>query len=332
MIRQILLFACGLYLPCFETRGVAIPVKNHFRGTANFGDHYHHQHNTKWFFQQLTPVKNDDFTLEPENILAPSRKWLFQFAETGFQPPAPDNWTPITPPTEDNPISDKNAVFSDRDPATHIDQNDTACSHHISFWPRYHYSALPATDTNTSRSHRLSTGGLSIGNIAPARPPRRRYIKYQNVNKLNFPLKKANNTSPRTKRAATRPTQNSTTSFTAYKPAPVPLRVSNSVSIKYRHTYYYTANSKKLTVHLPFKDIIQTILGLYDFTATLNDNARLDSMQFREIQIKKLTDNNYLIRSYENYNYYADQTGLCSALNLSHINPRIVLIMSLKGR
>jgi len=319
MIRHILLFACGLCLPCFETRGVDIPAKNHFEGTANVEDSY--QYNTIWFFQQLTPVKHDDFTLKPEYVLAQRRKWLFKLAETGFQPPATDGRTPITPPTDDNPISDKIAFFSNRNPATHIDYNETTCFHNISFWPRYHYSALPAPDTNTSWDHRPSTGGLLIKNIAPARPPRRHYIKYQNVNKHNFPVKKANNTSPRTKRAATRPPQNSTTSFTAYRPAPVPLRVSNSVSIKYRHTYYYTSNSKKLTVHLPFKDIIKTILGLYDFTATLNDNARLDSMQFREIQIKKLTDNNYLIRSYENYNYYADQTGLCSALNLSHINP-----------
>jgi len=339
MFRLFFLFTCCLYLPCFNFLDNDKSIK--LTNGIPLSDLNSYQKHTKWFFEQQTPVKRHDYTWLSANVLAPDRKQQFEIAKTGFQPPDMESLTTVSPPTASN-ISypdANNGKGKDQKPERH--NITTNFNPTIRIWPhKTPRSAPPIQLRNITAPwcpfhsnpppHRPSPGRTYPVTVNPASLPRSLTKHLKNVNKPDFPPKMIFRPEPRGKRDATLLPANASTSFTAFKPAVTPLRVANSVSIKFRNTYYYATNSKQLTVHLPFKDIIQTILGLYDFTAVLNDNARLDSMQFRELQINQISDKRFIVRSYENYNYYEDQTGLCSALNLSHVNP-LSLKTSLNG-
>lgn len=106
-----------------------------------------------------------------------------------------------------------------------------------------------------------------------------------------------------------------------FRQTATPLRVAQSVSVRYRNSFYFTASSTKIVTHLPFKDLISTILGLYQFSTVMSNDARLDSLEYREIHLHSNAVPDYTLRAYEQYAMYNDQSSLCQGLNLSHVNP-----------
>ena len=103
------------------------------------------------------------------------------------------------------------------------------------------------------------------------------------------------------------------------------LGLNDTVQFLYTQPFYFSSHSTKVSFELPFNDILSSLLSLYRFLTELNSFSELDSLDYTAVQQKSASGtllNSY--RLYHDVDTFAEQTSICSRLNLSHVSPLFI--------